>query len=421
MPECPARGLMRRLATREGLANPHPVFRALREAGPMHDAPHFGPALTGYDDVRTVLFDRSLNVSAEAAKPGSARANIAARMPDDLRALPPWLFLMDDPDHARLRKVLAPVFNQRSIDALKPQIAANTRALLDAMHGREQIDLIADFAIPLPLYVIGDLLGVDERHNEEFRHWSEALVYELHSLATPERYAEGVEGHRALAAFFRQLLAERRAHPRGDVVSYLADAERDGDVSEDEIVSMCINLLVAGHLTTADLIASLAFLLLKNPSERARLDREPALWSNAVEEALRLEPPTPLLARVHGCPAHMHGRAFEQGDSINVFIAAANRDPAAFPDPDRFDVERDDNRHLSFGGGGHFCLGAPLARAEATIATRMLFERMPNLALGPEEPTWRNNPNFRGITRLKLLTGETTEQATTAPALLELA
>jgi cytochrome P450 len=366
----------------------------------MHDAPHFGPALTRHADVREALFDRSLNVSAAAAKAGSARANIAQRMPEDLRRLPPWLFLMDEPDHGRLRKLLAPVFNQRAIDALRPKIAANALRLIARLKTRDQFDFVADFAMPLPLYVIGDLLGIGRRHREDFRRWSEALVYQLHSLASPERYAEAVEGHRQLAIFFRGLIAERRKEPTDDVVSYLVAAQARGALSEDEIVSLSVNLLVAGHLTTADLIASLTYLLLQHPDQRELLRRNPLLWPNAVDEALRLEPPTPLLARVHSCPGHRHGRAFGAGDTINVFIAAANRDPAIFPHPDRFDVTRARNNHLSFGGGGHFCLGAPLARAEAEVAVPLLLQRLPQLALSGEEPQWRPNPNFRGLTRL---------------------
>jgi cytochrome P450 len=308
--------------------------------------------------------------------------------------------LTDEPDHGRLRKLLAPFFNQRAIDTLRPKIAANALRLIGRIKTRRQFDLVADFAIPLPLYVIGDLLGVGRQHRENFRRWSEALVYQLHSLASPARYAEAIEGHRQLVIFFRTLIAERRKRPANDVVSYLVAAQARGALSEDEIVSLCVNLLVAGHLTTADLIASLTYLLLRNPGGRQTLERDPTHWANAVDEALRLEPPTPLLARVHACPAERHGHAFEAGDTINVFIAAANRDPAAFPNPDRFDVTREDNAHLSFGGGGHFCLGAPLARTEAEVAVRLLLQSLPQLTLGTEEPEWRPNPNFRGLIRL---------------------
>ncbi|MEQ1808670.1 MAG: cytochrome P450, partial [Terricaulis sp.] len=270
-------------------------------------------------------------------------------------------------------------------------------------------------------YVIGDLLGVERRYYEEFRVWSEALVYQLHSLASAERYEEAVEGHRALASFFRSLIRERRATPQDDVASYLACAERRGQLSEDESVSLLVNLLVAGHLTTADLIASLSFLLLKNGDQRRTLQTDASLWPNAVDEALRLEPPTPLLARVHEEPKCMHGRAFERGETINVFIAAANRDPAVFAEPDGFDVHRDHNRHLSFGGGGHFCLGAPLARAEAEMAVKLLFGHFPDLALGANagDALWRNNPNFRGLTQLKVTSGATGAPATTRFAALE--
>ena len=214
-------------------------------------------------------------------------------------------------------------------------------------------------------------------------------------------------------ALFRDMVRDRRASPRRDVASHLAGGLDRGCLSEDECVSLLVNLLVAGHITTADLISSMSLILLRNPAQLEHLLRNPHLWPRAVEEALRLEPPTPMLARVHGCPFHAHGRQFEEGDTINVFIASANRDPQVFREPDRFDLARRECRHMSFGGGAHFCLGAPLARAEAAIAVRLLFERMPHMSLAEEALEWRSNPNFRGLVRLSVANRD----ATRAPAL----
>lgn len=401
MSGCPVRRLMRRLSTRMGLDDPHPIYKALREAGPMHNAPHFGPVVTSYRDVRQVLFDRSLKVSSQAAKPGTARADIARHLPPDLAALPAPLFLQDDPSHQRLRKLIVSSFSHSAILSLRPFIEATAHALIDGIERATDFDVIAEIAVPLPMRVIAHILGVPRSAMGEFRMWSEDIVHELHALASAEERARAIVAHRALADFFRKELALRLKRPSNDLISRLAQAmANEKALSEDEIVSLCINLLVAGHITTSDLIGVLTHLLLSHPEEQQKLARDGALWPQAVEEALRFEPPTPMLGRVHACPAHMHGRSFEAGDSINVFIASANRDPHMFERAGAFDISREDNPHLSFGGGAHYCPGAPLARAEGEIAVRLLFERLPNLRLAEAGATWRQTPNFRGLAQL---------------------
>lgn len=404
MSKCQVRHLMRQLSTRAGLDNPHPTYGELRAAAPMHDAPHFGPVLTRYLDVRSVLFDRELKVSSAAAQPRSARANIAARLPHDLAALPAPLFLQDDPSHKRLRKLIVPSFSHSAILAQRPFIEATAQALIDKIEDQHSADIIASLAVPLPTAVIARILGVPHSAMHEFRTWSEDIVHELHALAPAEELTRAIAAHRALVGFFRAELALRLKRPRNDLISRLALAMRDDKaLSEDEIVSLCVNVLVAGHITTCDLIGILTYLLLTHREERQKLDADPALWPQAVEEALRFDPPTPMLARVHARPGERYGKQFEPGDSINVFIASANRDPSLFEHADRFDVSREDNPHLSFGGGVHYCLGAQLARAEAEIAVRTLFERLPRLALAEAGATWRHTPNFRGLARLGVI------------------
>jgi cytochrome P450 len=230
-------------------------------------------------------------------------------------------------------------------------------------------------------------------------------------LATPDERARAFAAHRGLARFFRAELAHRLKRPRDDLISRLAQAMRDDNgLSEDEAVSLCVNLLVAGHITTSDLIGILTHLLLIHPSERQKLERDGALWPQAVEEALRFEPPTPMLARVHASPGERCGRGFEAGDSINVFIAAANRDPRLFERGDAFDISREDSPHLAFGGGVHYCLGAQLARAEAEIGCRLLFERFPRMALAADGAQWRRTSNFRGLARLQVTTPQPPER-----------
>jgi cytochrome P450 len=414
---CPVRRALRDLSSPAGRADPHPIFARLREAGPLHEVPRFGAALTRYDDVRDVLFDRALLVASEAAAPGSARGEISRRLPPDIASLPAPLFFQDGQSHKRLRKLVAPAFSQGAVNALRPRILSHARGLIDALRHRSEFDLVTELATPLPLLVIADVLGLAAHTLSDMRAWSEAVLYELHPFASAARREAAITAHRAMAAFFRHELAQR-TDPSSDLVSTLARAIENNSVNEDEAVSLCIDLVVAGHLTTADLIGNTIALLLAHPEQLARLRREPHLWPNAVDEALRLEPPMPLLARVAPCPGARHGRTFARGDNINVFIASANRDPRVYANPDRFDVAREGRPHLSFGGGAHFCLGASLARAECEIAARILFERMPALACDRAADEWRDHPNFRGMRQL--MVHRKTSRGPRTPAAIQL-
>jgi cytochrome P450 len=406
---CPMRQLMRLLSRRSGVDDPYPAFNAIREAGPSHQTPFFGHVLTRYDDVEDVLFDRSLQVSAKAAASGSARAALHANLPDDLAALPPPLFLMDEPDHKRIRRALAPAFSQRAIERLKPRIEAISNELLDALSGRREFDLVDAFAAPLPARVIAVILGIADNRLHEFRQHSEDIIHELNALATPAERERSSKAHRALVAFFDEQIDHRRHSPGDDLIStLLARSQNEDGLTTEEINAVCVNLLVAGHFTTTDLISSLTWLLLNNPDAIALLRTAPNLWDNAISEALRLEPPTPLLARVCPKARHFTGGTAQPGESINLFVASANRDPRKFADPDAFDISRAPNEHLSFGGGAHFCLGALLAREEARIGVELLFQRFPNLALSKHGAQWRRTPNFRGLERLHLDIGSQT-------------
>jgi hypothetical protein len=416
MTGCPINTLLRRLMGPEGIDNPHPIYASLREAAPSIEVPHFGQTITRYTDVRDALFDRELCVSSAAAKPGSPHAQIAERLPDDLAALPPALFLQDEPDHKRLRKLIAHAFSQRRIDALAPRIGAIAEDLIARLPENGVADIVEQLAVPLPAKVICEILGVEKDDAGQFRTWSEAVINELHPLATAQQRDGAIAAHRALAAYFaRELEARRHAPGRGLLGDLAVSCFEDKELSELEAISLCINLVVAGHYTTTDLISNLVHLTLLHPEERQKLTQDPALWDMAIEEALRFEPPTPLLARI--CPRDQHRFAhqFDKGEAINVFIASANRDPRAFTDPDRFNVTRDERAHLSFGGGAHYCIGAPLARAEAKIAVRMLFAERPHLELVQREATaWRRSRSFRGLERLLVHCGSVRRSPSTA-------
>jgi cytochrome P450 len=409
---CAVRSLLRRLMGEEGIDNPHPIYAGLRETAALIDVPHFGPTLTRYEEVRNTLFDRTFCVSSAAAKPGSPHAQIAELLPPDLAALPPALFLQDEPDHKRLRKLIAHAFSQRRIDDLKPRIEAIAEALIDAMPEDGEFDVVEHLAVPLPAQVISAILGVAAGDAVRFRAWSEAVINELHPLASAEQRDAAIGAHRALVAYFRKELNLRRLSPGLGLLGDLAiSCFEDKELSEDEALSLCINLVVAGHYTTTDLISNLVHLLLTHPDEKAKLDADASLWPHAIEEALRFEPPTPLLARICPHTGVRAGRAFDKGDAINVFIASANRDPRVYVEPDRFNVTRDERAHLSFGGGAHFCIGAPLARAEAEIAVQRLFERYPMLSIADDNIVWRRSRSFRGLDRLLLRVDPSSDHA----------
>jgi cytochrome P450 len=266
------------------------------------------------------------------------------------------------------------------------------------------MDLIEEFAYPIPVVVICEMLGVPVGDHAQFRAWSLDLARGLDAtLFGPESGVaqRAADSQRALADYFRRLIAERRASPRGDLLSALIAAEEAGDtLSETELLATCILLLVAGHETTVNLLGNGVLALLRHPDQLRLLRENPGLIVSAVEELLRYDGPVQRTARIPSAPATIGGRTIEAGEMVMPFIGAADRDPAQFPDPDRLDITRADNRHIAFGLGIHFCLGAPLARLEGQIAIGTLVRRLPRLALGAEGPEHRLSLTLRGLQSL---------------------
>jgi len=263
---------------------------------------------------------------------------------------------------------------------------------------------VEEFAYPLPVIVICEMLGVPVKDHERFKHWGLDIARGLDAIMLPPDSEVGkrsVIGRKALAEYFRELIAERRAAPRGDMLSALIAAEEAGDkLGEDELLATCILLLVAGHETTVNLLGNGTLALLRHPAELRRLRENPRLIGTAVEELLRYDGPVQRTARVPDTEVIVAGRTIEAGEMVMPFIGAADRDPAQFPDPDRLDLTRADNRHIAFGWGIHFCLGAPLARLEGQIAINALVQRFPKLALATERPQYRGSLTLRGLESL---------------------
>ena len=387
---------------------PHERFDALRALDPVHHDRTLGRVvLTRAADVAAVLRDRKFSVDQRHAAPDSI---VQRFMTDQDREAPRSMLVLDDPDHARLRRLVTKAFNARAIEAMRPQVAAVADELLDAIgDGLEdagEFDLVEAYASPLPIIVIAAMLGVDPADRGDFRRWSKALANVFSPLRTPELLAQLKTNSDELSAYFAGAIENRRVVPRSDLISALIAADDDGDrLATQEIITMCNLLLLAGNLTTTDLIGNTVLALLQHPGERAKVAAAPARVVDAIEETLRRDPPVMQSLRIPLTPHTIDGVEIAPGSAITTFLMAASQDPALHADPLAFDLDRTDKTHFAFGGGVHFCLGAPLARAEAEIALTQLLARFPSLALA-DRPIERNiSAAFNGVKELWVTPG----------------
>jgi len=381
---------------------PHVSLDRLRSAAPVYDDRQFGRwFLTRFEDIKAVVSDRTLSVDPRKTLPDSfSRRLIIGDAPVETVALS--MLHLDDPDHKRIRGLVTQAFNQRAVDAAEPRMLAIAARLLDAVAGRDGFDVIADYAAPLPIMVIAQMLGVDDADLALFKRWSDAQAQSFNPARTPEQSAALNEARQALNDYFQRMIAYRRETPGRDIISGLVAAQADGDrLSEREIVITCNLLLVAGNLTTTDLIGNAVLALLRHPAELAKLRARPALLAQAIEEVLRFDPPVAQTTRIATSALAIGEAAVQPGQAMTVSLLAASHDPSLHDDPHRFDIERADTTHLAFGGGVHYCLGAPLARAEARVAVAELLRRCPALRLDPAHEVARKRaPVFNGVEAL---------------------
>lgn len=377
-------------------ANPYPFYDMLRAFAPIFYWQPWGMwFLTTHEDCHALLRDDRF---------GHLPLSVAAAPPSQ-RALwqmqTNWLLTMNPPDHTRLRGLVQKAFTPRAVAQLRATIQRLTDALIDRMAEKEQVDVIADLAYPLPVAVICEMLGVPLADQGLFHAWSAALVRSLDLTDEPAVYNRASVAAAEMTAYFDELLAERRAQPRGDILSALVAAEEAGDrLTTEELFGTCALLLVAGHETTVNLIGNGTLALLRHPDQWQRLHNEPGLIASAVEELLRYDSPVQLTSRAALTDVTYKGQRFPRGTFVTFLLGAANHDPAVFADPTRLDVGRANNRHLAFGGGIHYCLGAPLARLEGEIALGTLARRLPTLALAGGPPVYRDNVALRGLEAL---------------------
>jgi cytochrome P450 len=289
------------------------------------------------------------------------------------------------------------------VSKAKAQVEAIIDDVLDKVDGRDTFDVIAEIAEPIPILVIAKLLGVDEERVDQFRHWSQGLILSFHPMRTEAQTKYMIDSIMAVRAYFEGEIAARRREPRDDLISdILAAQERGTELSDRDIRDNCIAFLVGGNLTTTDLIGNGVYMLLEHPEQLKALKANPSLIGKAVEEVLRYAPPVGQTARILDRDMTVGGCPMRKSQVVVTSLPAANRDPSAYAEPDRFDIAREPVPHMSFGGGAHICIGAPLARLEAQVALSKIFERFPNLRLAESAPAWKATPFFHGLEHLRV-------------------
>jgi hypothetical protein len=382
-------------------SDPYPTYRDLRERDPVYYDPAIdGWILTRYDDVVAALKHPRFSADRRGARGSAVQAALQAQTQGGPFAQAQTMLSSDPPEHTRLRNLASKAFTFKAVEALRPRIQEIVNELLDAAEAKGSLDVIWDLGYPLPVIVIAEMLGVPVEQRDTFKRWSDELVSNLGANSTEETQQRALKSALDMAAYFREIIAERRRAPKDDLVSALVAAEERGDaLSENEIIATCILLLAAGNETTTNLIGNGTLALLRNPDQLELFRAHPELAESAVEELLRYDGPVQATARVALEDIEIGGKTVEKGQIATCALAAANRDPAQFPNPDVLDLTRKENRHIAFGFGIHFCLGAPLARAEAQIAFPALLRRFPHLAL-TTEPEWNSNFILRGLKAL---------------------
>jgi len=394
-------------------ANPYPFYARLRAESPVHRVtlPDKQTAwlVTRYADVAAALKDeRLVKDKLNALTPGQVAKQ--PWMPGFLKPLERTMLDVDAPDHTRLRALVHMAFTPRLVEAMTERMQALTEDLLDRLldprRPRRQVDLIREYALPIPTTIIAEMLGVPVADQHKFHRWSSAIVS---SNATGLGMMLAIPRVVAFVRYLRKLIASRRASPQADLVSALVSSGEAGDqLSADELLAMVFLLLIAGHETTVNLIGNGTLALLENPDQMEKLRQDPTLIRTAVEELLRyaspLETATERYARED---VTIEGVTIPQGSLVFAALASANRDDRRFPNPDKLDLTREPNRHLAFGLGIHYCLGAPLARLEGQIAINALLRRAPNLqlAVAPNTLRWRKGLVLRGLAALPVRVG----------------
>jgi pimeloyl-[acyl-carrier protein] synthase len=374
-------------------SDPYPIYHMMRGWGRVLWLDQVGRwMITGHREALSVLrdskfsSDRSLSDDYELP-PGAERP-------------PGGMFVMDPPDHTRLRTLVQKAFTARVIERMRARVDVVVSRLLDACDGQAEVDLMAAFACPLPAIVLAELLGIPQEQHQAFQRWTTTVIETIDPVSHQLVSQDGVQAREEMERCLSDIIDERRRHPQPDLISGLVQAEESGDrLTSDELLEMCLLLIVAGFETTANLIGNGVHALLEHPDQLARLRGDPELIGTAVEELLRYDSPIQVSGRIPREDVELDGHLLRKGQTVGILVGAANRDPEAFAEPDRLDLGRTPNNHIALGRGIHFCLGAPLARLEGATALTALVDRFPKLQ-SASPPTRRNNLHVRGFMSL---------------------
>jgi cytochrome P450 len=383
------------------IADPYPHYHRLRRLDPVHRSPLGFLVVSRHADVTQILRDKRFGKDFV----GRMTRRFGAQVMEEpvYRSMRHWMLQQDPPDHTRLRGLVVKAFTARRVEDMRPRIQEIVDTALDRVAAQGRMDLIADFAFRLPVIVICEMLGIPKEEHEMFFPGARASGRLLDPVPLSREEIDAANaGNLASAEYFRSLFELRRRQPGDDLTTQLVQAEEEGTkLSNEELTANIILLFGAGHETTVNLIGNGLLALHRNPGELRRLQDDPSLIPNAIEELLRYDSSVQLTGRAALEDVEIGGVPVAKGESVLCLLGAANRDPAAYPEPDRLDVTRANIRPLSFGGGIHFCLGAQLARIEAEVAIATLLRRLPTLRLDdPEHADWRQTFVLRGLNRL---------------------
>jgi cytochrome P450 len=386
----------------EVLADPYPLYARLRREDPVHWDPFLHAwVVTRYEDVARVLLEFSADRTPTPAlltSMGLSQLNPIAGV------MVKQMLFMDPPAHTRLRGLCSQAFTPRKVERLRSHIQDIANRLIDSVQPLGRMDLIRDFAAPLPATVTAEMLGVPTSDHKQLKAWSADFAEMLGNFQhNPDRAHQVARSLKDMTAYFLESIRQQQVQPREGLVHDLLAAEVDGDrLSQEEVVANLIVTMVGGQETTTNLIGNGTLTLLRNPAVLERLRADLSLVPSAVEELLRYESPSQHTARLAPADVEVGGKMIRRRDAVMAVMGAANRDPERFPEPDRLDITRKDNHHLAFGWGAHFCFGAPLARIEAQIAFSTILRRLPALHLDSQPIIWRENLGLRGLTALQV-------------------
>jgi cytochrome P450 len=398
--------LLELVTTPEGRADPYPLYRRIRERSPVLRSAAGPIILTRYRDCLAALRNPRLGRALVGPNAARNRAQLPGAADPELRRQyfergRNSMLFTDPPEHTRLRRLVSRAFTPKRVEELRPSVEATVSSILEGMAEKGEVDIIADLAFPLPVSVIGELVGVPAEDRPSFQPLVRASTAGLEGFADDAAIVAALAARDQMHAYFEELLAERRRQPADDLLSGLVQArEHDDALTDNEVISTSILLFAAGFETTTNLIGNGLLALLRHPDEQERLRRQPSLTAAAVEEFLRFDSPVQVNSRTALEAAEIDGEPIQPGQTIMVLQGAANRDPEQFPDPDRLDLGRQGNVPLSFGWGAHHCLGAPLARLEGEIVFRALMDRFAEIELATDDIPRRPSLTLRGVTSL---------------------